>query len=104
MTNETYLQPVDYSNLDGEYGKSAIALPWPDNLSKKAWKAVDYFDDTAFLFLYRGKFVITDEALDLTEHGDGKEEPYGGPRAVFERWAEIGPWLEEVADDIENFE
>ena len=41
------LNAIDKQNLDGVYGATAVALDWPENLSEKAKKALDYLDDTA---------------------------------------------------------
>ena len=75
------LNAIDKQNLDGVYGATAVALDWPENLSEKAKKALDYLDDTAYLFHYLGKYIITDESLWLTEFGNGTmDSPFGFPR------------------------
>ena len=100
----TTLKPIDKNNLDGVYGATAVALDWPEDLSKKAKEALDYLDDTAYLFHYLGKYIITDESLWLTEFGNGTmDSPYDFPRAEFSSLDEAGPWLECVADELEDF-
>ena len=48
------LNAIDKQNLDGAYGATAVAMDWPEDLSEKAKKALDYLDDTAYLFHYLG--------------------------------------------------
>ena len=74
-------RPVDRN--DPEAAATAVALAFPHELSDNAWRMLNYLDDTAFLFAYKGQLVVTDESLDLTECGDGTpESPFGGPRWV----------------------
>lgn len=54
------LNAIDKQNLDGAYGATAVALDWPEDLSEKAKEALEYFDDTAYLFHYLGKYIITE--------------------------------------------
>lgn len=99
------IKAIDKNNLDGEYGATAVLLDWPADLSEKARIALFYLDDTAFLFFYMGKYVFTDESLYLTAHGDGtRENPLGFPRAEFGSLEEIEPWLEAVADELNDLE
>ena len=98
------LNAIDKQNLDGAYGATAVAMDWPEDLSEKAKEALGYLDDTAYLFHYLGKYIITDESLWLTEFGNGTmDSPYGFPRAEFSSLEEVGPWLESVADELEDF-
>ena len=81
----------------------------PESFSEKAKSAWEYLDDTAFIFEYKGRLVVTDESLYLTEHGDGSSEaPFGFPRYTADTWEEIEAWLEDVADEVaadeENWE
>jgi hypothetical protein len=81
--------------------ETATALYFPFELSHKAWKALNYLDDTAWLFEYQGRLVVTDESLELTTFGNGTQEaPFGGPRWVGDTFAELEAWLESVADDL----
>lgn len=57
------LNAIDKQNLDGAYGATAVAMDWPEDLSEKAKEALGYLDDTAYLFHYLGKYIITDESL-----------------------------------------
>ena len=61
---------------------------------------MDYLDDTAWIFEYDGKLVITDEGLYLTEFGDGRIKAYGGPRAEFDSWEDMEEWLELTYQDL----
>lgn len=100
----TTLKAIDKNNLDGVYGATAVALDWPEDLSKKAKEALDYLDDTAYLFHYLGKYIITDESLWLTEYGSGKRnDPWESPRAEFQSLEKIEPWLENVTDELNEF-
>lgn len=52
-----------------------------------------------YLYSYKGKFVATDESLELTECGDGSHEnPYGAPRFVCDTLDELETVLEGIAD------
>lgn len=91
------LIPVDRNDWLGAL--TAIEVPFPDSFSKRAWKVLDYLDGTAFLFFYKGKYVLTDESLYLTEHGDGTADaPYGAPRWTGDTLKALERWLEELAD------
>ena len=52
-----------------------------------------------YLYAYKGKFVATDESLELTEYGDGTPTaPYGAPRFVCNTLNEMEKTLEDLAD------
>lgn len=91
----TWLQAEDRN--DPEAGKEAVGLTLPESFSRAAKYAWEYLDGCAFAFEYKGRLVITDESLDLSEAGDGTTgNPYGGPRAIFDSWTEAENWLEEI--------
>lgn len=93
--------PIDRNNP--EQAATAIELSLPTGLSAKAWKCWDYFNGTAFAYEYQGKLVVTDEALELTEYGDGSHEaPFGAPRWVCDSWEELEQILEETYDDLKE--
>ena len=93
-------QPIDRNNP--EQAATAIELTLPTGLSEKAQKCWDYFDGTAFAYEYCGRLVVTDEALELTEYGDGSyEAPFGAPRWVCDGWEELEEILEATYDDLE---
>lgn len=95
------LKPID--RLDPEAASTAVSVEYPDTLSDKALKAVAYFDDTAFLFRYKGRLVLTDESLWLTQAGDGsRNNPLGFPRWVGDTYEELNEWLEAVTDEIQE--
>jgi len=73
----------------------------PEGFSGKAKACWTYFSGAAYLFEYKGRLVMTDESLYLTEHGDGSHEaPYGAPRGEFETWEEVETFLEQVFDEL----
>lgn len=85
--------PVDRNDP----GSAATAQPlcFPHELSDNAWRLLNYLDDTAWLFAYKGRLVVTDEALELTAAGDGAPgNPLGGPRWVGDSFEEMEAWLE----------
>ena len=78
---------------------TAIELQFPKTFSKKAWRVIRYFEGAMYLYSYKGKFVATDESLELTEYGDGSNEtPYGAPRFVCDTLNELEAILEDLAD------
>ena len=79
--------PVDKNNPENEL--TAIYYSVPTEFSPKAKAVMDYLDDTAWIFEYKGKLVMTDEGLYLTDFGDGRIKAWGGPRAEFDSWEEM---------------
>ena len=95
----TDLEPIDMN--DPQSAATAIEYGLPDGFSGKAKACWEYFSGAAYLFEYKGKLVMTDESLYLTEHGDGSHEaPFGAPRAEFENWEAVEKWLEQVFDEL----
>ena len=95
--------PVDRNDPDA--AEDAIELTLPESLSEKAKACWDYFEGAAFAFEYKGRLVLTDEALELTEAGNGSMgNPWGAPRGIFESWDEVETWLEEVYDELKEDE
>ena len=94
------LYPIDKNDqLSAEL--FAAHIEWPQDFSEKAKETLRYFDDTAFLFRYKHRLVITDESLWLTTWGDGTPaHPFGGPRAVLDTMQEVEAWLEQVHDEL----
>ena len=91
------LIPVDMNDMLGAL--TAIEVSFPESFSERARKVLDYLDGTAFLFFYKGKYVLTDESLYLTEHGDGSADaPFGAPRWIGNTLPELELWLEKLAD------
>jgi len=81
---------------------TAVELHFPDTFSIRAWRVIDYFEGTMFLYAYKGQFVVTDESLELTEYGDGSPgSPYGAPRWVGETLDDLEQWLLEIADEYD---
>ena len=84
---------------DPQAAATAIELEFPKTFSKKAWRVIRYFEGAMYLYAYKGKFVATDESLELTEYGDGlPETPYGAPRFVCDTLNELEETLEGLAD------
>lgn len=93
--------PTDRNDPVG--AATAVEIRFPETFSDRAWKVINYFDDTIQLYIYKGKFVATDESLELTEYGDGSAvAPYGGPRWTGDSLEELEKWLESVADDYDK--
>jgi len=93
--------PTDRNDPVG--AATAVEIRFPETFSARAWKVINYFDDTIQLYIYKGKFVATDESLELTEYGDGSAvAPYGGPRWTGDSLEELEKWLESVADDYDK--
>ena len=96
---ERQLHPAVDRN-DAEAAVTAIELRFPSTFSERAWKVITYFRGAMYLYSYKGKFVVTDESLYLTDHGDGSQEaPYGGPRWIGDSLEELEDWLLRIADD-----
>lgn len=85
------LTPLDPLNLDHRCGTTAERLDWPRDLSNKANTYIAYLGDTAFLFKYQGRFIVTDESLFLTEAPDNSNGPIG----EFETIDKMADWLED---------
>ena len=90
--------PVDRNNPGN--AETAVYYSVPTGFNAKAKAAMEYLDDTGFIFEYDGKLVVTDESLYLTSHGDGsRENPIGGERWSGGSWDELEEWLELVYQD-----
>jgi len=73
-------------------------LGWDSfNFSDRAREAIDYFDDTAFLFRKDETLIVTDESLEL------EDDDFGGPRWTGYQFEALNDWLEDVIDEIEAF-
>ena len=79
-----------------EHAYTAVTLDWPSTFSQDAKDVIEYFDGSMNLFLYDGHFVVTDEALYLTEAPNG-----GGPYMVTDDYDEIEEFLESIARDYD---
>lgn len=87
---------------DPQAATTAIEIRFPDTFSYKAWRVIRYFEGAMFLYAYKGQFVVTDESLYLTDHGDGTAEaPFGGPRWAGSSLEELERWLEQIADEYD---
>ncbi len=88
---------IDMNDRDSE--ETAVELDLPRGFSDKAKACWQDLEDSAFIFEYRNRLVITDEGFYLTAHGDGKNTPFGCPRFVVDSWDELERILEEIYDD-----
>ena len=92
--------PTDMN--DPEAAKTAVELQFPDTFCAIAHDVIRYFDGSMFLYRYKDHYVVTDESLYLTDHGDGsREAPYGGPRWTGDDLDELESWLEGIAADYD---
>ena len=89
-------RPVDMNDHENE--RSAVELALPSEFSDKAKACWEYFKGTAFIFEYKERLVVTDESL--TEHGDGRNAPYGTPRWICDSWDELEQILEETCNEL----
>ncbi len=92
--------PTDMN--DPEAAKTAVELQFPDTFCAIAQDVIRYFDGSMFLYRYKDHYVVTDESLYLTDHGDGsRAAPYGGPRWTGDDLDELESWLEGIAADYD---
>ncbi|WP_302450037.1 hypothetical protein [Ruthenibacterium lactatiformans] len=88
---------------DSQAAATAIELQFPKTFSRRAWRVIRYMEGAIYLYSYKGKFVATDESLELTEYGDGtSDSPYGGPRWTGESLEELEWWLESIANEYDS--
>lgn len=93
--------PIDRN--DPKDARRALGLTLPEGFSKEAKACWEYFDGAAYLFGYKGVLVVTDEAMELTEAGDGsRENPYGGPRWTNNSWEELEQTLETIYEELKE--
>ena len=59
----------------------------------------EYLKDSSALYLYKNRFVYTDESLNLTGTPDGSGRLNGGPRWTGDSLEALETWLEEGADE-----
>lgn len=93
----------------GAYDRTISRLPVPvteytvpTGFCPAALEMMNYLEGTAFIFEYGDVLIMTDESLDLTIAGDGTpQDPYGGPRGVFETWDEMEAFLAETWKEID---
>ena len=98
--DQTVNVPVDMN--DPEAAKTAVELEFPDTFCARAYDVVRYFEGTMYLYRYKDHFVVTDESLYLTEHGDGSYAALiGAPRWTGDDLDELEEWLEGIAADYD---
>lgn len=74
---------------------TAIELRFPSTFSRKAQRVLRYYDGCIFLFAWNGKFVMTDELLQL----DDAFEHCSCPRCwQGDNLDKLETWLEAIAD------
>ena len=88
---------------DPQAAVTAIELRFPGTFSHKAWRVIRYMEGAMFLYVYKGKFIATDESLELTAYGDGTyEKPFGAPRWTGQSLEDLERWLEQIADEYDK--
>ena len=88
---------------DTEAAITAIELRFPATFSERAWKVITYFRGAMYLYSYKGKFVVTDESLELIEYrGGSPDAPYGCPRWVGDNLSDLEQWLLCIADEYDT--
>ena len=92
--------PVDMN--DPESAVRAFPVRIPAGLSKEAELMMEYLDDTAWLFIYNGRLVLTDESLWLTDYN--RDGYFGGPRWTGDTVEELDAWLAAEYEDLEESE
>lgn len=94
-------RPVDRNDPDA--AETAIEITLPCTFSDKARDVWDYLDGAAFLYIYKGRLVVTDESLELTEAGDGSRgNPYGCPRWTEDSFEELEKDMEAAYDELKS--
>lgn len=82
--------------LDPEAAKTAEPIePHSVVFSRKAKDALAYLEGCAFLYRYKGRYVLTDESLQLTDTDGSNGTPVGGPRWTGYSLEELNKWLED---------
>lgn len=72
---------------DSQAAATAIELQFPKTFSRRAWRVIRYMEGAIYLYSYKGKFVATDESLELTEYGDGtSDSPMAVPAGLANHW------------------
>lgn len=101
FADQTLNPPFDGNDPDA--ASTAVELQIPETFSNRAKRVIRYFDATAFLYQYKGRFVLTDESLYLTSFGDGSPAaPIGFPRWTGDSLEELESWLEDLADEFDQ--
>ena len=95
--DQTFNVAFDPTDLDS--AEKAIEIRIPDTFSPKAKKMAEYLKDSSALYLYKNRFVYTDESLNLAGTPDGSGHPCGGPRWVGDSLEALETWMEEGADE-----
>lgn len=96
------IRAKDRNNLDGKNGRTAVRIGWPYGLSTKQKQVAAYWDsamEPVEIFLYMGKYIITDESGYLTEYR-GKKYACGGPIRVCSTEEEVKKWMNDSYEDL----
>ena len=91
-TRQAMQRPMPQDKNDPEAACTAIEILIPVTFSEKAQRVMDYLEGAIALFQYKGRFVLTDEGLDLTAFG------HCGPRWTGDSLEALEAWLEETCD------
>ena len=94
-------RPVDRN--DPEAADTAVEITLPATFSDNAKAVWDYLEGAAYLYVYKGRLVVTDESLELTAAGDGsRANPYGCPRWTVNTFEELEQELEKTYEDLKD--
>lgn len=100
--NGNQIFPIDRNHP--EDSELAVDVSWPTGLTERGKRVIKYFENSAFLYYYKGNFVITDESGDLTDSGDGEASPLGGPRMTSPNYSDVKLWIEEIGQEFDDAE
>ena len=78
-----YEEPLNAPTFDGNSAPTAIELHFPESFSGRAWHMIDYLGDTIALYLFKDRFIATDEGCELAQ-----------PRWAGDSLDELEGWLE----------
>lgn len=98
-------KPIDWNDRGHEH--EAIQLELPEYFCHKAKVCWKYFSSAAAIFAYKGKIVVTDESLELTDSVrllPSGNKIYGCTRWICDSWSELEQILAERYDEFDDDE
>lgn len=91
--------------LDPEAAKTAEPIELRSEVfSGEAKEALAYLEGAAYLYRYKGRYVLTDESLQLTDTDGSNGMPMGGPRWTGDSLEELNNWLEGLLEELKWLE
>ncbi len=97
--NEPEEEEMPNDPLDPEAAKTAVPMDTAAWFSDEAKSVLAYLDGSAFLYQYKGRLVLTDESLQLTETDGSNGTPVGGPRWTGDSLRDLNKWLEDCYNE-----